>query len=155
MKADFINPFVTAMYFVLEKETGITPVKGELKVEESAYTTEDITVMLGVVGQVQGAVMYGMSERTVKNLVSALSGEPVPILDANAESAVAELGNVITGRASAGLEQVGYRCKLTPPSVVIGRGTIISTISIKRLLLPFDTEFGEIKCSIALRETGV
>jgi chemotaxis protein CheX len=155
VKAEFVNPFVTAAFQVLEKETKSEVTKGNVSLEESPLVSDEVTVLIGVVGRAQGLVLYGMSEKTAKGLVSCMYGEQIAVFDAMAESAVAELGNVITGLASGELERVGYGCKIAPPSVVVGRGTSISTLSIKRLVIPLITVFGEITVHVALQERFV
>ena len=153
MKAEFVNPFVISAVQVLQTETGSEVTKGNISLEDSPLVSDEVTVLIGVVGRAQGLVLYGMSEATAKNLVSAMTGETVSEFDGMAESAVAEIGNVITGLASGELERAGYPCKIAPPSVVIGRGTSISTLSIKRLVLPLTTKRGDVTVHIALRET--
>lgn len=153
MKAEFINPFVAAAFHVVQAETGEPPVKGDLRMEETHYTTTDITVLIGVVGKVSGSVLFGFGERTAKQFVSAMLGQTVAVFDSLAESALGELGNMITGRASGLLEQAGYPCTISPPTLIIGRGTIISTNPVRRLCIPVVTRFGEISISVALRET--
>lgn len=154
MKVEFISPFVTATVKVLETETGraIPVEKGQLSIEASSHTCQDVTVLIGVIGAVQGVVMYGMSERTAKNIVSTIINERIAVFNEMVESAVAEMGNVITGIASSELEKAGYQCTIAPPTVITGRGVIISTINIKRLQIPLITEFGEIEVGVALRE---
>jgi chemotaxis protein CheX len=93
-----------------------------------------------------------MDEATAKAIVSAIAGHPVPIFDRMAESGIAELGNVITGMASAGLEAAGYPCNISPPSVISGRGTILSMVNIQSVLLPLTTQFGSVDIHLALRE---
>ncbi|MFO7172347.1 MAG: chemotaxis protein CheX [Bacillota bacterium] len=153
MKAEFVNPFVSAAYRVLQTETRTEVTKGQVTLEDSPLVSDEVTVLIGVVGRAQGLVLYGMSERTAKGIVGAMIGEAVPVFDAMAESAIAELGNVITGLASGELERAGYPCKIAPPSVVVGKGTSISTLSIKRLVIPLYTKFGELQVHVALRET--
>ncbi|PKM81388.1 MAG: chemotaxis protein CheX [Firmicutes bacterium HGW-Firmicutes-14] len=157
MKVEFISPFVTATISVLETETGRTiPIeKGQLTLEASSHTCQDVTVLIGVIGAVQGIVIYGMSERTAKNIVSALLDERIVVFNEMVESAVAEMGNVITGIASAELEKAGYPSTIAPPTVISGRGVVISTINIKRLQIPIKTEFGDIEIGIALRENNL
>lgn len=153
MKADFINPFVAAAFHVLEAETGQPVTKGELRLEEAHYTTNDITAVIGVVGKVSGTVLYGWSERTAKQIASVMIGQTIAVFDKLAESAVGEIGNMVTGRASALLEQAGYSCNISPPTLIIGRGTIISTSPFQRLVIPVNTKHGEISIAVALRET--
>jgi len=155
LKVEFINPFIVGTTEVLTQELGknLDITKEPLALMESSYTSMDVTVMIGVTGAVQGIVMYGMSERTAKNIVSGMLGQPVPVMDRMVESAVAEMGNVITGIASRELEKAGYPCTLAPPTVIIGRGVMISTINIKRLQIPLKiSDIGDIEVSVALRE---
>lgn len=153
MKAEFVNPFVVSAFQVLQTETKSEITKGAVTLQDSPLVSDEVTVLIGVVGRAQGLVLYGMSEKTAKSIVSAMTDEQIAVFDALAESAVAELGNVITGLASGELERAGYPCKIAPPSVVVGRGTSISTLSIKRLVIPLQTRHGEIIVHVALRET--
>ena len=153
MKAEFVNPFVTSASQVLQTETHAEVSKGQVTLADSPLVSDEVTVLIGVVGRAQGLVLYGMSEKTAKGLVGAMTGEAIDTFDALAESAVAELGNVITGLASGELERAGYPCKIAPPSVVVGKGTSISTLSIKRLVIPLQTKYGDITVHVALRET--
>jgi len=153
VKAEFVNPFVSSASQVLQTETRAEVTKGGVIAQDSPLVSDEVTVLIGVVGRAQGLVLYGMSEKTALGLVGAMTGESVTVFETMAESAVAELGNVITGLASGELERVGYPCKIAPPSVVIGRGTSISTLSIKRLVIPLVTKHGEITVHVALRET--
>jgi len=153
VKAEFVNPFVTAAFQVLQTETRSEVTKGAVTLQDSPLVSDEVTVLIGVVGRAQGLVLYGMSEKTAKGLVSSMTGDQIAVFDSLAESAVAELGNVITGLASGELERAGYPCKIAPPSVVVGKGTSISTLSIKRLVIPLQTRHGEIIVHVALRET--
>jgi chemotaxis protein CheX len=152
VRAEFVNPFVSAAFQVLEAELGESPAKGEVRLEESHYTPNDVTAIIGVVGRVSGTVLYSLSEKTAAALASAMLGQTIPVFDRLAESAVAELGNMISGRASALLEEAGYHCRITPPALVIGKKTIISTFPFQRLVVTLITRFGEMNIAVALRE---
>lgn len=152
MKAEFINPFVSAAYQVLGREVGAQIERGPLAIKESRFTGHDLTVMIGVVGKLRGTVMYSMSEATAKKLVEAMLGQPVKEFDELAESGIAELGNVITGVASSGLEKAGYLCRISPPALIRGKGTTISTVNLMRLVVPLRTQYGDVEIGIALEE---
>lgn len=152
MKVEFINPFVKAASDVLKAEVNAQFQKGELTIQASSFTSQDVTVMIGVTGSIMGIVLYGMSEKTAKNIVSAMLNEHIAVFDKMVESAIAEMGNVITGAASAELHNAGFVCNIAPPSVISGKGVIISTIDIKRLVIPLTSEVGELEISLALIE---
>ncbi|HHY47665.1 MAG TPA: chemotaxis protein CheX [Firmicutes bacterium] len=152
MKAQFANPFVSAAYEVLQAEVNATVERGPLSLEESQFTNKDITVMIGITGPVRGVVMYSMTEEVAKRLVSVMLGQPVNEFDSLSESAISEIGNVITGVAARELERAGYSCRISPPTLVMGQHTVISTVNLKRLVVPLKTQYGEIEISIALEE---
>lgn len=152
MNVKFLNPFVEAAFQVLETECSTTAKRGDLALQRSACTANDVTVLISLVGQVQGVVLYGMSENTARALVSQILGQPFEEFDDLAQSGVAELGNVITGQASGRLSEAGFGSRISPPTLVLGEGTAISTLEFQRLLVPVFTELGEIQIHLALRE---
>jgi chemotaxis protein CheX len=154
MKVEFINPFISAAVQVLEQEIGAPVQRGSVALQKSCYTTQDVTAMVGVTGDVRGVVLFGMSESTAKGLVSAMIGQQFVIFDELAQSGIGEMGNVITGRASINLSEAGYDSTITPPTVIVGRGTMISTLDIERLVVPLSVPQGSIEIHVALRANG-
>ena len=155
MRAEYIRPFVTAAVEVLRMEFGVERVeRGELSLETSYYTTEEVTALIGLAGEIEGTAMYGTSRSTVRRMVEAVTGTLPPIFDEISESAFAEFGNVVSGRASMLFEQQGWRCTISPPTVIIGRGTIISNAGIQRLIVPLHTSLGDMHLAVALRKAG-
>ena len=152
MRVEFINPFIVAAYEVLQWEVQARVSKGPVSIKKSSCTSRDVTVVIGVTGEVEGAVFYEMTEKTARNLASVMMGTNVVVFDTMAESAIAEMGNVITGRASAGLEAAGFRCLITPPTIIVGRGVVISTLDFSRLVVELETQYGGIEINVALRE---
>ncbi len=153
----FINPFIKAASYVLETEVGADIERGNVALEKSGATSREVTVALGVTGDVRGAVFYGLSQDTARGFVSQMLGEPVPLFDHLAESAMGELGNVITGLASSNLEQEGFVCRISPPTLVTGKGVYISTLDFHRLVVPLHTQYGDLEINVALKsdESGI
>ena len=154
MNVKFINPFVEAASEVIQIETGINLVRGDLGLEKVPYLTDDITVILALVGTVNGNVLYSLSFHTAISLASRMLGEKLDSFDNLAQSGIAELGNVITGRASVKLSASGYESTISPPTLVVGRGITISTLDRPRLVVPFQSEYGPVTIHLALRESS-
>jgi chemotaxis protein CheX len=152
MNVKFLLPFVEAAYDVLLAETSTELRRGELSLEKSAYLTDDITVIIALVGSVQGTVFYSMSKETGCMLASKMMGEEQKEFEALAQSGIAELGNVITGRASVLLSKSGYEVTISPPALILGRGATISTLDCPRLIVPLEGESGKVMIHLALRE---
>jgi chemotaxis protein CheX len=78
-------------------------------------------------------------------------GQDFGEFDALAQSGIGELGNVITGRAGVLLSQAGYPSNITPPALVIGKGTMVTTLDLNRLVFPLETEVGSLEVQIVLK----
>jgi chemotaxis protein CheX len=153
MRAEFINPFLQAANEVLESELGGSPQRGQVGLQKSAYTTDDVTAVVGVTGSVAGMVLYVMTEATARAIVSKMMDQEFEEFDTLAQSGIGEIGNVITGRAAVLLAEAGYPSDLAPPMLIVGRGTLVSTLDMQRLVIPLETDFGKIEIQVALRLT--
>lgn len=151
MKADFVNPFVSAAFNVFETVMGQRPERGQLALRNATFTTQQVTIMAGVNGEIEGMALYGMTVVTAAKIASAMIGDEVTELDEMAWSALSELGNMITGNAATILSQRGYELDITPPSVVRGVDVEISTKS-PALVVPLNTSFGRVEINVALCE---
>jgi chemotaxis protein CheX len=150
LKVEFVNPFIKAATEVLDTELGGST-RGNLRLEKSSVTTDEITAMVGVTGNVSGLVLYSMSESTALGIVSRMLGQELTEFDALAQSGIGELGNVITGRAGVLLAEAGFASNITPPALVIGKGTMITTLDLNRLVFPLQTEVGGLEIQVVLK----
>ena len=154
MRAEFINPFLQAATEVLESELGSKPARGSIGLQRSAYTSDDVTAVVAVAGEISGMVMFAMTEETARAMVSRMMGQEFPEFDQLAQSGIAEIGNVITGRAAILLAEAGFPSDLAPPMLLVGRNTMISTLDVQRLVIPLETELGKIEIQVALKLAG-
>lgn len=151
MRAEFINPFLQAATEVLETELGAPPKRGSIGLHRSAYTSDEVTAVVAVTGDVSGIVLITMAEKTAIDIVSKLMGQEFEEFDALAQSGIAEIGNVITGRAAVLLAEAGFSSDLAPPMLLVGRGTMISTLDVQRLVIPMETDIGKLDIQVALK----
>jgi chemotaxis protein CheX len=152
MNVKFLNPFLDAVVEVMKAEVGIPCTRANLSMQKSALTTCEITVMISIIGQVQGVVLYGMSKATGLGIVSRIMGQDFTEFDNLAQSGIGELGNVISGKATINLSNAGIQTTISPPTMVVGQGAQISTLDFSRIVVPFSTELGEIIVNLAVRE---
>ena len=151
MKVEFVNPFIQAASEVLDSELGGEAERGEVRLQKSALTTDEVTALVGVTGKVSGLVLYSMSQATAVALASRMMGQQFEELDALAQSGIGELGNVITGRAAILLAEAGFRSNISPPTLIMGRGTMVSTLDLNRLVFTLQTEVGDLEVQLVLR----
>jgi chemotaxis protein CheX len=152
MNVKFLNPFVSAAHEILSHEMHEVVQRGDLCLENGMYVTDDLTVIISLIGAVDGTVFFSMSEEVAMQMASVIMGERFDSLDKLAQSGIAELGNVITGRASMKLAEAGYETNISTPSLIIGKGATLSTLEYPRLIVPLTTSIGSITIHLALRE---
>ena len=149
-----IERFVNAGRQVLSTELGSAVGVGQLSAQKDNYLTKDVTALVGITGDLRGMVIFGLSNGTALSLVSSMMGQDFQEMDAVAESGIAELGNVVVGSSVTSLAELGYHCGITPPAVILGKDTVISTPNLHRLVFPLETPNGVIEMQLAVRENG-
>ena len=153
MSVDFLNPFIESVFQVIDTEIGATGERGKLELHRDCHTTEEITVLISLIGEIRGVVLVGISEPTALTIVSTILDQPFSEFDELAQSGIGELGNVIVGLAATRLSEAGYHAELSPPTIIQGRGTLISTLDFNRVVVPIKTSVGNIRLDLALQIT--
>jgi chemotaxis protein CheX len=119
MKAEYINPFLESARIVIEQMINIRPTTGQLGVKDIKFVEKYIWIQIGITGQMQGDIVFGLHEVVALKLVSAMMGGFVLTeMDEMGHSAISELGNMISGNASTMLYNQGVKVDITPPKVV-------------------------------------
>ncbi len=152
MKVELVEPFVRAGFLVVETVLNQKPVRGTLSMRRIASTTQQITIELGVDGVVAGNVLYGMSMTTAQKMASVMMGQPLASMDEMAWSAISELANIITGRATQLLSDRGYECNISTPTIIKGWNVEVS-VAVPALVVPMVTTCGSFEINTALYET--
>ncbi len=150
MKVEWIEPFVSAVFTVLETLVGDKPQRDKLSLRDTTFTTQQISIIAGVTGEIEGSAIYGMTFDTAQGIAGAMmGGEKLEALDDMAMSALSELGNMITGNAATVLSQKAYDVDITPPSLIKGKEVTLST-KVPALVVPVDTKYGRVEINVAL-----
>ncbi|MFY9176887.1 MAG: chemotaxis protein CheX [Caldicoprobacterales bacterium] len=151
MDVKYILPFLESIKSVLE-QFGVDQVKrGQLAKNHIMHVNNDITAVVGVVGQVRGNIAYSMSEDTAQRIVSAMMmGMPVIELDEMGRSAIGEFANMVTGNASILLSNSGLEVDVTPPSIIFGRNVFFIISTVDTIKIDMETSLGRIEVNIGL-----
>ena len=153
MQIQYINPFIESATNILEQIAGISSERGELSLRSSTQARYEVAAVLGIVGEVRGQVVYSMSMTTAKGVASQMMGGiQVEEFDEIAKSAIAELGNMITGNASTLLEKQGIRCSISPPTLITGHEIHVSAVKIQTLIVPLNTDVGILEIAVGLQK---
>ncbi len=158
MKAEYINPFVTSAISTLKQFIpGMEVNRGKLAVSSAPSQSLGTATYIGISGDLEGRVIYDMNRVTAVKIASEMNGEKIPGLNELVRSTIQELGNIITGNASAKLHKQldGKHIDITPPSLIVGEDMEISdSISDKYLQVPLETNLGNIIINVNIKESS-
>jgi len=119
MKAEVINPFLESARIVIEQVIQISPSTGSLGIKEIELIDNHIWIQVGMTGQLSGNIIFGFAEAVALRMVSAMmGGYVVTEMDEMGQSAISELGNMISGNASTILSNQGVSVDITPPKLM-------------------------------------
>jgi Predicted inhibitor of MCP methylation, homolog of CheC len=119
MKAEYINPFLEAATIVIEQVIQIRPSTGKLGLKKIELVENHIWIQIGINGQMNGDIVFGLSEQVALKMVSAMMGGfTISEMDEIGRSAISELGNMISGNASTMLYNQGVHIDITPPKIL-------------------------------------
>ncbi|MDP4268272.1 MAG: chemotaxis protein CheX [Bacteroidota bacterium] len=152
LDAKIINPFLEAALSVFEQILKTTPERGKIYLEMPPLHGKEVNAVIGVTGGISGQVIYCVDTDTSIKLASALMpGMPINTFDELAQSAIRELGNMITGNAATRLFENGFSCNLTPPTLFFGKDVFLSTND-RVLVIPLKLPQGEVTIHVAVKE---
>ncbi|QSF44264.1 chemotaxis protein CheX [Paenibacillus tianjinensis] len=119
MKAEVINPFLESARIVIEQVIQVSPSTGNLGIKDIELIDNHIWIQVGMTGQLSGDIVFGIAEQVALKIVSAMmGGYPIAEMDEMGQSAISELGNMISGNASTILSNQGVTVDITPPKLM-------------------------------------
>lgn len=156
MRVEYINPFVESAYNVLQEVLQAEVQRGELYLKSSAMPVLGVAAIVGLAGDVEGRVLFDMSQETAIKIASKMledmEMEAVTSMDDMARATITELANMITGQAVTKLHNLGFSFDLTPPAIFTGENMEVSNTDVEALIVPMDLPMGKIEINVAIRE---
>ncbi len=151
MDARMFSPFIDTFFQVLPG-LGIKQVeRGKLSLKEKLSAARDVTALIGLSGGLRGNIAITMDEATAKKIASIMMmGRPVETLDDMAQSAIAEMANMISANAMTIVGQNGFAMQVTPPTLITGEKISCIVSQVKSLNVEIYTEAGMIEINIGL-----
>lgn len=119
MKAEVINPFLESARTVIEQVIQVSPSTGNLGIKEIELIDNHIWIQVGMTGQLSGNIIFGIAEQVALRMVSIMmGGYVITEMDEMGQSAISELGNMISGNASTILYNQGVSVDISPPQIM-------------------------------------
>lgn len=118
-----------------------------------AEELEEVAVIIGITGRLEGRMILELGKNTALRLCEALNwGEPFPAFNDMARATLAELANLVSGRAVTYLNDKGTAVSITPPVIFCGMGMKASSVLVP-FVVPIETDCGKLKVNVAVQES--
>ena len=155
MKAEYANVFVRAAVLVFSKELKIRLSRQSLERKNAPVPSLPVAIVLGVTGSTRGQVVYSVDASFAQEIAHAMIPNKLPTeLKKLVNSAVGEIGNMITGQASIALAGEDRMIHLTPPVVITGNNLKVDFLQVPTICLRMLSEMGVLEINIAFEDTG-
>lgn len=151
MNVEYANIFIRSAEDVFQQVVHLTLSRKSLVLKDSPIPTRPIAIIIGITGFARGQIVYAMDESFALSITRAMMPNKLP-LDAKKlmNSAVSEIANIITGRASISLAGENAKIYLTPPVVMMGSDISIDFLNIPTIALTLISEIGLLEINIAM-----
>lgn len=109
---------------VLTQHLGFTystgaPILGQLMVQ-----TDDVSVLVGMTGDVRGEIILSMDYDVLKAIVGVMCGFTVEIIDDMGWSAFSEFGNWVGAACCTAFHELQVNTNITPPVLQEGKSSL-------------------------------
>mgnify|MGYP003590009180 CR=1 FL=1 len=136
MDVNSINPILQAFAEILPQIGFQEITKKGIALEGATLENPGILINIGVMGPLKGAILIGMSIDDAQQFASKMMmGMPVSDLDELAQSALAEMGNMVCANACSLFSQAGtVGLDISPPSLLVGKGAHVR-VSVSQMVV--------------------
>ncbi|GHV14364.1 chemotaxis protein CheX [Fibrobacterales bacterium] len=148
MKAEHINPFLKSTIETFRTMVGLSVAPGKLYLRKEPNNC-DISGVIGLSGDIRGAVVMGYPVETALKISSKFLNEEVKELNAGVADCIGEIANIITGFAKKDLQTLHLSISL--PSIVRGQGHVVDMPKEAPVMcIPFDSECGSFVMEVSM-----
>lgn len=151
MKSEYIHPFVEAAARVLGEVTGGKVSRGAVALRTSLVTTQGIASLVGIFGEAEGRMLLDMSRDTARRLACLMNRQEMIDEEELVPATVNELANIIAGRAVSDMANQGRSFNITSPTMFSGREMNVFNTTLETVVIPLDTEQGQVIINLAIR----
>ena len=130
---------------------GLEVTAGKPILLEDPQKLMDVSAIIGLAGETQGAVVLSFSHDTAVRAVSRMEGTEHRFLGAEVIDGVGEMVNIIAGNAKRDL--LDFRIQISLPGVITGNDYRINwPAAVPVITIPFRSEIGRFSVNVSLKE---
>jgi chemotaxis protein CheX len=151
MDANYIKPFVASIQNVFSTMLQLTVTVKEPRIKDETTATFDVSGIIGMSGDVSGSVVLSLPSDTAEAVVAIFCGQKLKVGSPDFVDAVGELVNMVSGGAKALFKD--KKVSISCPSVVVGpKHTVTRPSDVPCIVIPCQTDCGELVIEVAIRE---
>ena len=122
MDVNYINPIIGSFMNVMP-QLGLPNVeKKGISLKGRFIESPGVVIIVGIIGDIKGNVIYGMSIEDAKKIASAMMmGMPVDEFNELAQSAISELTNMLTANVATNFSKDNIIINISTPTLVHGQ----------------------------------
>lgn len=143
-----VNALLWATTRIVKSDLGIDVVHLAGEVREDRFTTEDLSMLVGVTGNVEGIVYFGLNRRMARKIVEILHRRPPAGIDDRVLRVLNGLVDRIVGFVREDFRVAGYSVDVTSARTVRDVGSKITTLGIPQVVTHMRSEHGP-PCTLA------
>ena len=155
MDVNHINPVLEAFNNILP-QLGINDIqKKGISVKGKYIKSIGVVIIIGIIGDVKGNIIYGMSVGTAKKIASIMMmGMPVETFDEMPQSAISELVNMLTANVAMNFLNDNINIDISTPTLIEGEFTASSNAD-KVLCVEMSVDGMIIEVNISLEKNRI
>ncbi len=125
-----VNPFIESFKSVMPQLGFGAVTIGRLSVKTKEVNCNGVVIVLGLLGDIKGNVVYRMQTEDAKKIASTMMmGLPIEEFDEIASSALSELTNMLTANAATCFYNIGISIEISTPTMLQGDSMSIKMVS--------------------------
>lgn len=130
MDVKHVNPFVESFRLVMP-QLGFSNIRlGKLNAKSDEVVGSGVIIVLGLVGEIRGNVVYMLKEEHAMKIASTMMmGMPIETFDEMAGSAICELTNMLTANAATCFYNQGIKIDISTPTMLQGENMSVKMSS--------------------------
>ena len=153
MDKNLVTPFINAGSEIFFELLGEKPVPGSASIINKKSDSQGLIILVGITGDLNGRIIIDLTKEQTHIMAEKILHEEIPVEDEELiESAISELGNMLSGRAVSKMSEFDYSLKITPPTLMIGDNMKIVDTVTPILVVPFQTAIGTILLNLSVEK---
>ncbi|MBU3161469.1 chemotaxis protein CheX [Clostridium frigoris] len=155
MDVNHINPVLESFNVILP-QLGLNDIKKNgISVKGKYIKSKGVVIIIGIIGDVKGNIIYGMGVDTAKKIASIMMmGAPVDKFDELPQSAISELVNMLTANVAMNFSKDNINIDISTPTLIEGDFTASSNAD-KVLCVEMSVDGMIIEVNISLEKNTI